>query len=87
MPTGFRPWTQTLEPGFRHSVAEDIVLALMAHACLAWAGGPMSAAFSPRLRASLFEAFGLGTGGDLAPPPSVGQTYRALVPPAPPNTP
>lgn len=50
--------------------AEDVVLVLLAHAGVAGGAGEVARQFSARLRAYLFEAFGLTPqGGDLPPTP------------------
>lgn len=60
-------------------VAEDIVLVLLAHAGVAGGAGQVAGQFSARLRAYLFEAFGLSTSAELPPAPPPGQVYRALM--------
>lgn len=58
---------------------EDIVLLLMAHAGVASAAGKVGPAFSARLRAYLYAAFGLPVGEGLPPAPSDAKVYRALM--------
>lgn len=59
-------------------VPEDIVLVLLAHAGVASGGGTLAPAFSARLRAYLFDAFGLGP-VDLPAAPSPARVYKALL--------
>lgn len=60
-------------------VAEDIVLLLLAHAGLVAGAGPVADRMSARLLAYLLEAFSAPGATTLPPPPSVGDTYRALL--------
>lgn len=58
---------------------EDIVLLLLAHAGVMSAAGEVGPAFSARLRAYLYAAFGLPVVDDLPRAPSQGDVYRALM--------
>lgn len=58
---------------------EDIVLLLLAHAGVTSAAGEVGPAFSLRLRAYLYAAFGLPGPETLPPPPSDEDVYRALM--------
>lgn len=65
----------------RHDfVAEDLVLVLLAHAGVVGGAGRLAGPFSARLRAYLYDAFGLTPApSELPPAPSPPAVYRALL--------
>jgi AcrR family transcriptional regulator len=60
-------------------VAEDIVLLLLAHAGVVTGSGPLADRMSARLLGYLLQAFAAPGAVSLPPPPSAGETYRALL--------
>ncbi|MGW6005806.1 TetR/AcrR family transcriptional regulator [Oerskovia enterophila] len=60
-------------------VPEDVVMLLLAHAGVAVVSGEVAERMSGRLLAYLLEAFSAPGSTDLPLPPTVAQTYRALL--------
>ncbi|MEV6589069.1 TetR/AcrR family transcriptional regulator [Streptomyces acidicola] len=58
---------------------EDIILVLIAHAGIVAGGGDIAGKLSPRLIAYLLQAFAAPGAGPLPAPPTMVETYRALL--------